>query len=184
LKEVKKIKTKIESISIFLNKIATAITVFLMSFLCILIFASVFWRFVLNDPIVWQYEVTLLCLSWVVYIGMSMTFKTKEHMSLTFVTNALKPEVRVIWLNAIDIVCIVFLIIGVITGISIAKSTWSNYYLTLPFIRKSFFYMAFPIGCSISIIHLINNIYTRDVASVAIRGSDEVEQLAKMSKEV
>ncbi|MEA4848801.1 MAG: TRAP transporter small permease [Clostridiaceae bacterium] len=155
-----------------------------MVFLSVLFFVSVFWRFILNNPIVWQYETTLLCLSWVVFIGMSMTFKAKEHMSLTFVTNALKPGVRVIWLNVIDIVCIVFLIIGIIAGISVVKSTWSNYYLTLPFIRKSFFYLAFPIGCSISIFHLINNIYTRDLASVAIRGSDEVEQLAKMSKEV
>jgi len=180
---VRIIKTKIEALSIFLNKIATAITVCLMAFLCVLIFASVFWRFVLNNPITWQYETTLLFLSWVVYLGMSMTFKTKEHMSLTFVTNALKPKVRVVWLNVIDFVCIIFLIIGVIAGTSVVKSTWSNYYLTLPFIRKSIFYLAFPIGCSISIIHLINNIFTRDMASVAIRGSDEVEQLKKISKE-
>jgi len=184
LKEVRIIKATIEKISFSLNKAATAITIFLMAFLSVLFFVSVFWRFILNNPIVWQYETTLLCLSWVVFIGMSMTFKAKEHMALTFVTNALKPKVRVIWLNIIDVVCLVFLIIGITAGISVVKSTWSNYYLTLPFIRKSFFYLPFPIGCSISIFHLISNIYTRDLASVAIRGSDEVEQLAKMSKEV
>jgi TRAP-type C4-dicarboxylate transport system permease small subunit len=168
----------------FLDRIATMFTIALMAFLSVLFFVSVFWRFVLNNPLAWQYETTLLCLSWVVFIGMSMTFKTKEHMSLTFVTNALKPEIRVVWLNVIDIICIIFLIIGVFSGSSVVKSTWSNYYLTLPFIRKSFFYLAFPIGCAISTVHLINNIYMRDLASVAVRGSDEVEKLMKTSKEV
>lgn len=138
-----------------------------------LIFLSVFWRFVLGKPIVWQYEVTLVCLSWTVFIGMSMTFKFQEHMALTFVTNALNLRVRKMWLNIIDIVCIIFLIIGIYIGFLIVISTGSNYYLTLPFIRKSFFYLAFPIGCIISVFHLINNIYKRGLFSAINRNSKE-----------
>jgi len=177
------IKAIIGKVSDFLDKIATVITVSIVGFLSILIFISVFWRFVLDKPIVWQYETTLVFLSWVVFIGMSMTFKSREHMALTFVTNLLKPRARKVWLNAIDIICIIFMIIGIFIGYSIVKSTGSNYYLTLPFIRKSFFYLAFPIGCAISIIHIINNIYKRDLMSVAIRGSDEARKLMEMSKE-
>jgi len=174
----------IAKLSSILDKISKIITVTLMSFLTILLFFSVVQRFVFNNPIVWQYEATLVCLSWVVFIGMSMTFRAKEHMAVTLFTNALKPKIRLVWLNIIDVVCIVFLLIGFVTGISIVKSTGNNYYLTLPFIKKSFFYLPFPIGCAMSIVQLINNIFTRDLASVAIRGTDEVEQLAKMSKEV
>jgi len=176
------IKAIIGKVSDILNKIATVLTVLIVGFLSILIFLSVFWRFVLDKPIVWQYETTLVFLSWVVFIGMSMTFKFQEHMTLTFVTNAQKPRVRKIWLNVIDIICIIFMIIGIFIGYSIVKSTGSNYYLTLPFIRKSFFYLAFPIGCAISIIHIINNICKRDLISVAIRGSDEAKKLMKMLK--
>lgn len=178
------IKTTIGKVSDFFDKIATIITVLLVSFLCILIFTAVFWRFVLGNPIAWQYEATLVCLSWVVFIGMSMTFKSKEHLVLTFLTNNLSPKTRKLWLNIIDIICIVFLIIGIFYSYSIVKSTSSNWYLTLPFIRRSYFYLAFPVGCTISIIHLINNIYNRDLASVAIRGSDEIIKLKEMSKAV
>jgi len=177
------LKIMLGKMSSFLDRIATAITVALMAFLSVLFFISVFWRFVLDSPLEWQYETTLLCLSWVVFIGMSMTFRAKEHMALTFVTNALAPKVRLKWLNVIDAVCIVFLIVGIFSGTSVVKSTWSNYYLTLPFIRKSFFYLAFPIGCAISVIHLIYNICTRDLASVAVRGSDNAGKPAKKSKE-
>lgn len=159
------------------------ITVSLIGFLSILIFLSVFWRFVLGKPIVWQYEVTLVCLSWTVFIGMSMTFKYQEHMALTFITNALSLRVKNVWLNMIDIVCIIFLIIGIYIGCQIVLSTGSNYYLTLPFIRKSFFYLAFPIGCVMSIFHLINNIYERDLFSVVIHNSDEIGMLKKATKE-
>jgi len=184
LKEVSRIKTIIGKVSDVLDKIATVMTVSLMAFLSILIFMSVFWRFVLNKPIVWQYETTLVCLSWVVFIGMSMTFKSQEHMVLTFVTNRLKPKVKKEWLNIIDIICIIFMIIGIFIGHLIVKSTASNWYLTLPFIRKSFFYLAFPIGCAISLIHLVNNIYKRNLLSVDVRGSDEFRKLTEMSKGV
>ena len=178
------IKAIIEKVSDFLDKIATFITVIIVSFLCILIFSAVFWRFVLSNPIVWQYETTLVCLSWVVFIGMSMTFKSKEHLVLSFLTNNLNPKIRKVWLNIIDAICIAFLIIGIFIGYSIVKSTSNNWYLTLPFIRRSYFYLAFPVGCVISIVHLINNIFKRDLSSVAIRGSDEVIRLKEMSKGV
>ena len=63
-----------------LDMIATFVTSVLMVFLTILIGVNVISRFILNSPIAWQYEVTLVCLSWVVFIGMSITFRNDEHL--------------------------------------------------------------------------------------------------------
>ena len=102
-----------------LDKVATVITVALMVSLTILIFAAVLCRFILNNPISWQYEATLVCLSWVVFIGMSMTFKTSEHMCLTFITNKLPANTKAVWMDLIDLLLIAFLVIGIVKGIAV-----------------------------------------------------------------
>ncbi len=147
-------------ISNVLDYAARFVTSVLMIFLTILIFCAVLWRYAFNNPITWQYETTLLCLSWVIFIGMSLTFEAKEQMSLTFITNPLSPKVKAVWLDVIDFVIIVFLLIGIKEGIAITKSTWGSYYNTIP-VRKGLFYLAFPIGSAISIVHLIFHILTR-----------------------
>ena len=55
---------KFDKLCEVINNIASAVTVAMMVFLILLITWSVFSRFVLNDPVAWQYEVTLICLSW------------------------------------------------------------------------------------------------------------------------
>ena len=88
-----------EKLCKFFDGIATFITTVLMIFLTVLITVSVISRWIFNSPITWQYEATLVCLSWVVFIGMSITFRQDEHMRLTFVSNAIKNiKIRNIWL--------------------------------------------------------------------------------------
>ena len=88
----------LEKICKVLDTIASAVTVALLVFLTILITYSVISRFIFNTPVAWQYEATLVCLSWVVFIGMSVTFRNDEHMRLTFVSNAMPEKIRNIWL--------------------------------------------------------------------------------------
>ena len=171
-------------ISDFLDLVASVITVALLSILSILIFVSVFFRYALNSPITWQYEVTLVCLSWVIFIGMSMTFKTKEHMALTMVTGRLKSKVKVVWLDILDAIAIVFLVLGIITSIAITQNTWDQIYMTV-YLSRGFFYLSFPIGCFISIIHLVHHILTRDTASVAsVSAEEDVSTIVSGQKEV
>lgn len=143
-----------------LEYVAKAMTTALMVFLTVLIFCAVLWRYAFNSPITWQYETTLLCLSWVIFIGMSLTFKAQEQMCLTFVTNALKPNAKTVWLDVIDIVVILFLLIGIKESIAITKSTWGTFYNTIP-VRKGLFYLSFPIGAAFSIVHLALHILKR-----------------------
>ena len=110
----------LEKICAVLDKIASAVTIALLVFLTILIAYSVISRFVFNTPVAWQYEATLVCLSWVVFIGMSITFRNDEHMRLTFIKNAMPTQ-----------------------------------YQTIP-VSRGLFYMPFPIGCVMSLFHIVN----------------------------
>lgn len=149
-----------EKFCAILDKIASIITVALMVFLTILIACAVFSRFVFNNPIAWQYETTLVCLSWVVFIGMSVTFRMDEHMRLTFVSNAMSPKVRNYWLAVMDLIVALFLAYAGYQSIGVIKNAMSTMYQTIP-VSRGWFYMPFPFGCFISICHIINTNYKR-----------------------
>jgi len=85
--------------------------------------AGVIYRFVLDNPIVWVYEFTVVCFAWMIFLGMSMAFKRKEQISLTFLSEAL-PEGPRVWLNRlILIIVLIFLVISTREGLAVSQST-------------------------------------------------------------
>lgn len=150
-----------EKLCKFFDGIATFITTVLMIFLTVLITVSVISRWIFNSPITWQYEATLVCLSWVVFIGMSITFRQDEHMRLTFVSNAIKNiKIRNIWLALTDVVVLIFLVWGGILSIQVVENAMGTVYQTIP-VSRGIFYLPFPIGCVFSVCHIINTNYKR-----------------------
>ncbi len=143
-----------------INNIASAITVILMVFLILLITWSVISRYCFNNPVAWQYEVTLVCLSWIVFIGMSMTFHNDEHMRLTFVPNAMSPKKRAIWLTVMDGFCFVFLCVAGYLAIGVVQNSMQTLYQTIP-VARGWFYMPFPIGALMSLFQIVNVGYKR-----------------------
>jgi len=116
--------------------------------------AGVIYRFVLDNPIVWVYEFTVVCFAWMIFLGMSMAFKRKEQISLTFLSEAL-PEGPRVWLNRlILIIVLIFLVISTREGLAVSQSTWYQVYNTVP-ISKGFFYASLPVSAVISFVHIL-----------------------------
>ena len=112
-------KAFIHKLSEVLYKIAGVMCAAILAGLCLIIVYSVIMRFIFNSPVQWQYELTLVGLCWVIFIGMSMTFKMQEHLRLTFITDKLAPKTWVIYMDVIDILLIAFLVAGIVCSISI-----------------------------------------------------------------
>lgn len=145
----------LEKICKVLDMIASVVTVALLVFLTILITYSVISRFIFNTPVAWQYEATLVCLSWVVFIGMSVTFRNDEHMRLTFVSNAMPEKICNIWLCIMDLFVLVFLVVAAYLSLSVIRNAMPTQYQTIP-VSRGLFYMPFPIGCCFSVFHIVN----------------------------
>ena len=156
-------KKAIHTLSEILYRICGWFVSLVLAGLCLLIVYSVIMRSVFNSPVSWQYELTLVGMCYSIFIGMPMVFHKEEHMRLTFVTNTLKPKTWVVYMAVIDVLLIVFLVLGFYNSLSIIKTTWKTYYKTIH-IRKGVYYLAFPIGCGISIVHLIDLILNRKAA--------------------
>lgn len=153
-------KVFIHKLSKILELIAAVLCATILAALCLIIVYSVIMRSIFNSPVTWQYELTLVGLCWVTFIGMSMTFSREEHLRLTFVSNKLQPKTWCVYMDVIDVLLIAFLVAGIIFSSSIIQSTWVTYYKTIP-IRNGVYYLAFPIGCAFSIVHLIRLIMDR-----------------------
>lgn len=170
-------KAAIRKCSLFLDKICAAVTGFLLVALCVIIVYSVFMRYLFNSPVQWQYEITLVGLCWATFIGMPMTFHKIEHMRLTFVTDKLKPGVWRIYMNVIDVLLIVFLIVGIINSIQVVQNAWNQYYQTIPFMSRGYYYMSFPIGAAISVVHLVDILLNRNPGEAPT--AKEIEEVAE-----
>lgn len=153
-------KAFVRKLSEILERIAAILCGTILAALCLIIVYSVIMRSIFNSPVTWQYELTLVGLCWVTFIGMSMTFSREEHLRLTFVSNKLKPKTWRIYMDVIDLLLIVFLAAGIYFSTSIIQSTWVTFYKTIH-IRNGVYYLAFPIGCAFSIVHLIRLILER-----------------------
>ena len=153
-------KAFIHRLSKILDKSSGVICAAILAGLCVIIVYSVIMRFIFNNPVQWQYELTLVGLCWAIFIGMPMTFHKQEHLRLTFVTDKLAPKTWRIYMDVIDLLLIAFLVTGIVCSVSIIQSTWSTYYKTIA-IRNGIYYLAFPIGCAFSIVHLIDLILNR-----------------------
>lgn len=153
-------KAFIHKLSKFLDTISGIVCATILAGLCLIIVYSVIMRFIFNNPVTWQYELTLVGLCWAIFIGMPMTFHKQEHLRLTFVSDKLSPKTWRIYMDVIDLVLIAFLITGFICSLSIIQTTWKTFYKTIA-IRKGVYYLCFPIGCGFSVVHLIDLILNR-----------------------
>lgn len=143
-----------------LEKIASVITVALMIFLTVLIAYSVLSRFIFNKPVAWQYELTLVCFSWIIFIGMSITFALDEHMRLTFVPGALKGSTQNIWLMVMDAIVVFFLLYSAWSCVGQIQTAMKTMYQTIP-VARGWFYMPYPIGALMSVCQIVNVNYKR-----------------------
>lgn len=166
-------KNAIHQCSLLLDKFCAVVTGFILVTLCLITDASVIARFIFNSPLKWSYELMLVGLSWATFIGMPMTFHKQEHMRLTFVTDRLKPSVWRIYITVIDVLLIVFLVIGVVNSIQVVQNAWPQIYQTIP-VSRGIFYLSFPIGAAISVVHLIDIILNRKPDDAPSAKNEEV----------
>jgi TRAP-type C4-dicarboxylate transport system permease small subunit len=166
-------KNAIHRCSAFLDKICAVITGFILIALCLITDYSVVMRFIFNNPLKWSYELMLVGLSWATFIGMPMTFHKQEHMRLTFVTDKLKPSVWRVYMTVIDVLLIVFLVVGVVNSIQVVKNAWPQVYQTIP-VSRGIFYLSFPIGAAISVVHLVDIVLHRTAGDAPAANHEEV----------
>ena len=125
----------------FLKNIATA----LFFLILILTFASVFFRYILNDSIIWAEEVIRYTFIWMFFLCMPEATRTGAHIALDLFPARLKGKPKTIVNTLIEILNITFLAMIVFYGMKITmiNMSQSSAALRIPY---GCVYLALPVG--------------------------------------
>jgi len=134
-------------ISRLLYRVASFFGVILMILMILTLFAGVFSRYVLNEPIFWTDEFARIVLMWSIFIGAGLSFKrgsTIDHIHIDYFVSLLPPQYKGMSHKITWSICILFLIVLLIIGIRFFFQTLSLQTAALE-ISKGFIYISLPI---------------------------------------
>lgn len=117
-----------------------------------LVFMQVYFRYVLNDPIVWAEEITLLCFHWAVFVGAALAYKHGEKLAMeTFVGHFPENLQRRIYTIA-EVLIFLTLLLLLYQGIQVAILEWTYPSSALEF-PQTYQSASFPVGMTLMLIH-------------------------------
>lgn len=147
--------TVVSRLSKITNSLAEKIALTLVIILTVLTMTGVIYRYVLQMPLVWLYETTVVVFAWMVFIGASIAFKRREHIKLEFLVDSVPESAARFIKIIIELITIIFLIFVIKEGFQIVKDTSAQTYNTID-LSIAWFYASFPVSALFMIIHLFD----------------------------
>lgn len=131
----------------------------ILSTTVILITVQVFMRYVMHASPSWTEELARYLFIWMVYIGISYGVKMQRHIKVDAILLILPHKAQKLLLILSNVLFIVFCVFIIYQGTAVAMNLLSfgqtSPALSVP---MGYIYMASPIGFSLAIIRLVQNI--------------------------
>ena len=90
------------------NEIEETLIALILGLMALITFANVIARYVFNANILWALETTVFLFAWLVLIGASYCVKTRAHLGVDVVLNAVSPGLRRILTMVAVFACLAF----------------------------------------------------------------------------
>ncbi|CAM3584462.1 hypothetical protein GCM10009865_30030 [Aeromicrobium ponti] len=136
-----------------LTKYLLVLIVTLMTFL---VFIQVPGRYLFNSTPAYLSEIATYCLIWTAFIGSSLAFTYKKHVSLTLFIKKLKGKKAKFTIFMSNIFVLGFLVILLLSTITFAVSSWEQMSATLGF-RITWPALGAPLGTLLMIMQVVRN---------------------------
>jgi TRAP-type C4-dicarboxylate transport system permease small subunit len=140
-----------------LGHLEEIITAILLAAMIGSIGVSVFWRFILRQPLSWTEEVVLICMVWTCFLGASVATKHNEHIFIDFVVTLVPRRLA----QAMELISLA-IITGVLVillwqGILLVERTQEVTTIALG-IPTMYMYAAIPVSAFLMLIHNARNL--------------------------
>ena len=138
-----------------LKKIDKGIEIVQLVTCCLIMFAimwltffMVFFRYVLNNSIVWAEEVLRYLMMWVVLVGAGLTTRVDEHVCMDGVQGILErwPKLRAAHYICTRLIVFVFMILLWAPAMDLIARTGNSTATSLTWLPKTVVYISFPAG--------------------------------------
>jgi len=118
------------------------------------VFVGVFWRFVLNDPLIWPEELARIASTWFIFLGGAVCFKRSAHISIDVLVRLVPPPIqRGIKLGASLLVMGVLVVI-IVQGFQYSSRSFVLVTTALQ-IPVGYWNAAVPVGSALMLIRLV-----------------------------
>lgn len=118
------------------------------------VFVGVFWRYVLNNPLIWPEELARIASTWFIFLGGAVCFKRSAHISIDVLVRTVPPPVqRGIKLVANALVMVV-LVVVIVEGFQYTSRSFVLVTTALQ-IPVGYWNAAVPGGSTLMLIRLV-----------------------------
>lgn len=136
------------------------ISILLSSLLTINLILGVFFRYVLNSPVFWADELSILLFAWLTFLGGSIAVKRYEMVAVTIVLDRLSQKVRIGFTIFIQLLVLLFsAIICYYSYIWVTSPSVSNMISSTLRVEMWWIYSIVPLSMLCIIIFSLSNIY-------------------------
>lgn len=118
--------------------------------------AAVFWRYVLNDSIVWAEELSRYLFVWISFLGGGLGVGTNIHVGVDSLVAILPPRPKLVVQIAVELLIVVFTVVLIWVGWEFMMFGMRSAALLLP-IKMGHVYMAVPAGGFVMLVNVLLN---------------------------
>ena len=119
---------------------------------------QVFFRYVMNSPLMWTEELARLMCVLATYFGSVVALIAREHIRVDLIDTLLPATGRRLLALAVDVLVAWFLVAVVIGCWLMMQATWTTFTATMDWFRTGYLYLAVGIAASTMILVLVMDV--------------------------
>lgn len=115
---------------------------------------GVFKRYVMNDPTLWQEEISAFCQVWLIYMGASVAFRTGSHVAIEMLVDSLPEKLQKFMGYVIDLIVLFVLVFLLTKSQAYIAQVFGRSGRPTPILRIPYIYIygVAPYGCALMIV--------------------------------
>lgn len=114
-------------------------------------FTAVFFRYVLNESIIWAEELARYLFVWLAFLGSALALKNRMHIGLDLIISSLPPKAKTVAEGLITVLIGTFLVFVITASITVVEVTMRQRSSALG-VPMGMVYLAIPVGCSLMLL--------------------------------
>lgn len=143
-----------------INRLVELVVIFAYMGLVVDIATAVFFRYVLNNSLVWAEELARYIFVWLTFLGGGLAVGRNIHIGVDSLVEALPLKTRQVVQLCVELAVSVFVVALIIVGIQLALATSQMQTLLLN-VSVAYVYLAVPVGGTVMLLNLLVNVEMR-----------------------
>ncbi len=144
----------LEKIAHVVERIVNHAAIFLFVIIFSVMLLQIFFRYVLNSPLVWTEELCRYLFIWICFLGWTIALRRKSHIRISFFLERLPFAAQKVITLVFQILIFVFLVQLVRYGVAMTARSFSVPTVTL-FFSWAYVYVAAPLSALIMILYSV-----------------------------